>query len=132
MTDPLAGESLLDPDGSRAYLRDWKARVDRTAANTQAMSDRLAQLRITAEDGNNLVAVTIDSAGVLLDVRFTERIQRVAPDVVSRAVMSALGTARHTAAQRSREIVTDTMGPESVAARAITDRLEQQLGGVDG
>ena len=132
MTDQSADGGLLDPDGSRAYLRDWKARVDRTAANTQAMSDRLAQLRITAEDGNNLVAVTIDSGGVLLDVRFTERIQRVAPDAVSRAVMTALGTARRTAAERSREIVADTMGPDSVAARVITDRLEQQLGGGDG
>ena len=123
---------FLDPDGSREYLRDWKTRIDRTAADTQAVSDRLAQLRVTAEDDNKLVAVSIDSGGVLVDVRFSERIQRVAPDVVSRAVMSALAVARRKAAERTREIVTDTMGAESVAARAIAERLSQQLGGRDG
>jgi DNA-binding protein YbaB len=121
------GGGLLDPDGAHEYLRSWKQRIDRMAADTQAMSDRLGELRVTAEDDNDLAEVTIDATGALLDVRFTPRIQRVAPEVVSRAVMSAIRVARLTAAERSRQIITETVGSESVAGRTIADRIERQL-----
>ena len=122
-----ASPDFLDRDGARAYVRAGKSRIDRKAADTQAMSDRLAGLRVTAEDGNGIAEVTIDSTGVLVDLRLSERTQRVAPDAVSRAVMSALREARLKAAEQSRRIVEETMGSDSVAARAIADRVEQQL-----
>ncbi|MFI5938536.1 YbaB/EbfC family nucleoid-associated protein [Actinoplanes sp. NPDC051494] len=123
------GGAFLDPDESMAYLRGWKTRIDRVAADTQAMSDRLGQLRVTAEDENGFAEVTIDSTGVLVDVRFSERIQRVAPDVVSRALLNAIEVARSKAAERTRQIISDSMGSESVAARAVADRMERQLRG---
>lgn len=120
-------EVILDPDAARDYLRSWKDRVDRVAASTQAMSDQIGQLRTSATDGNGLVEVTVDSTGVLLDLKLTERIHRVAPDVVSRAVMAALREARLLAAGRAREIAVDTMGPDSLVARTIADRMQQLL-----
>src|SRR4051794_28166919 len=123
--------SLLDPDDARDYLRDWQGRIDRMAASTQVMSRRLQQLRVTAEDSNGLVRVTIDSTGALTDIEFGDRIQRVAPDVVARAVMSAVRDARRAAADRSSQIVTETMGAESVAARTIAEQVELQLRGND-
>jgi DNA-binding protein YbaB len=121
-------EPLLDPDSSREYLRDWKGRIDRAAAATQAMSERLGEMRVSAVDGNGLVEVTIDSSGVLVDVRFTERIHRVAPDVVARGVMTALGVARREAARLSREVIDETLGPESMAGRVIGERLTRGHG----
>jgi DNA-binding protein YbaB len=123
------GDGILDPDGARAYLQDWKGRIDRTAADTKAMSDRLGQLRVTGEDGNGLAEVTIDSTGALLDVRFHERIQRLAPDAVSRAVMSAMREARRRAAERSRRIIAETVGSDSVAGRTIAERMDERLRG---
>ena len=123
------GGGILDPDGAREYLQDWKSRVDRMAVDTETVSDRLRQLRVTAEDSNGLAEVTIDSTGALVDVRFSERIQRVPPDVVSRAVMGAVRAARQKAADRSRQIVLEVMGSESVAARTIVERMDQQLRG---
>jgi DNA-binding protein YbaB len=125
-------DDVLDPDSAMTYLRDWQGRVDRMAADTQAMSDRLHQLRVTAQDDNHIAEVTIDSIGALIDVRFTERLPRFGPEAVGRAVMSAVHQAKKTAAVRSREIVTETMGDQSVAGRTIADRLEHQLlGGSD-
>ncbi|MFI5890789.1 YbaB/EbfC family nucleoid-associated protein [Actinoplanes sp. NPDC051513] len=119
--------TFLDPDAADTYLQGWKARIDRMAADTKAMSDRLADLRVTASDDDGLVEVTIDSTGVLLDVRFHQRIQRAAPEAVSRALMSALRAARLKAADHTREIITETVGSESVAARTIAERVERQL-----
>ncbi|GIM89280.1 YbaB/EbfC family nucleoid-associated protein [Paractinoplanes toevensis] len=122
---------LLDPDGAAGYLRDWKSRIDRMAADTQAMSDRLGALRVTAADDNDLVEVTIDSTGVLLDIRFGDRIQRVAPDAVARAVLNALRAARQSAAASTQKIIAETVGDDSVAGRAIAERMTQQLTGDD-
>jgi len=119
---------ILDPDGAQAYLRGWKSRVDRMAADTRAMSDRLARLRVRATDDNDLVEVTIDAGGVLTGIRFTDRIARVAPAAVEQAVLAALRTARALAARQAREIVAETMGPDSVAAQTIASRIERQLG----
>ena len=127
MSDLSDGDIFLDPDASRDYLRSWKERVDQVAANTRAMSGQIEALRVRAEDRNRLAEVTIDASGVLVDLTLTERIHQFAPDVVSRAVMAALRDARAQAAARSREIAVETMGADSLAARTIADRLEQQL-----
>jgi DNA-binding protein YbaB len=98
------------------------------AADTQAMSDRLGELRVRGTDDNDLAEVTIDANGGLLDIRFTSRIQRVAPAAVEQAVMSAMRSARASAARQAREIIVETMGPDSVAAQAIAARISAQLG----
>jgi DNA-binding protein YbaB len=125
----MTDENILDPDAAGAYLEDWQRRVERKAAETQTMSDRLSALRVTTTDDNGLTEVTIDANGALVDVRFTDRIQRVAPDAVARAVMSAIHDARRKAADQSRQIVTETMGEQSIAAQAIAERVEQRLRG---
>ena len=116
---------FLDADDAASYLHDWQARIDRKAAATQAMSDRLSRLQVRAADDNGLTEVTVDSAGALVDIRFTERIQRVAPEAVARAVLAAHRNARRQAGDRSRQIVTETLGSDSVAARAIAERWER-------
>jgi DNA-binding protein YbaB len=118
---------ILDPDGAQAYLRGWKSRVDRMAADTQAMSERLALLRVRGQDDDKLVEVTIDANGVLVDIRFTDLAGRVVPSTLERAVMAAMRTARASAARQARAIVIETMGPDSVAARTIAARIERQL-----
>jgi DNA-binding protein YbaB len=118
---------ILDPDGAQAYLRGWKNRVDRMAADTQAMSDRLGRLRVRGKDDNDLVEVTIDANGALAGIHFTDRIGRVAPAAVEQAVMAAMRAARAGAARQARAIVVETMGPDSVAAQTIAARIERQL-----
>lgn len=113
---------LLDPDEADAYLRDWQDRIERMAAGTRAMSDRLGELRATGRDDNGLAEVTVDATGALVDVRLTDRVQRVAPDVTARAVLAAGRAARRRAAEQSRRIVSETTGNE-----ALAERVEQQL-----
>jgi DNA-binding protein YbaB len=108
-------------------LTAWKGRIDRLAADTKAMSDRLQGLRVTAADDNRLVEVTIDAGGALVDLRLTQRIQRVAPDVVSRTIMDTIRAARKKLADQSQEIIEETLGSESAAARAVAARVGQQL-----
>ena len=124
VSDP---EGFLDPDASRAYLQSWKEKADEAAARANAMAEQLQRLRTTAKDENGLAEVTIDSSGVLLDLKLTDRIRNYTPDAVSRAVLGALREARLTAARRAHDIAVETMGPDSLSARTIADRMRQQL-----
>lgn len=121
--------NILDPDGARERLAAWKGRIDKLATDTQAMSDRLQGLRITVSDPTGLAEVTIDSTGALVDLRLTDRIQRADPAAVAQTIMATLRAARSELADRSQEIIADTVGTESPAARAIADSVGRQLRG---
>lgn len=129
--DVPGGGGLLDPGGAMEHLAAWKGRIDQLAADTTLMSDRIQGLRATAADGNGLAEVTVDSTGTLVDLRLSQRIQRTAPDVVASAVMNAIREAKRELADRSQEIIAETVGAESPAARAISERVGQQLRGPD-
>ncbi|MEU5940095.1 YbaB/EbfC family nucleoid-associated protein [Micromonospora sp. NPDC047548] len=122
---------VLDPDSAMERLSAWKGRIDKVAADTKSMSNRLQQLRVTAADGNGMVEVRIDSVGALVDLQLGRQIQRVAPDVVARTIMNTIREAREKLADRSQEIIAETVGTESAAARAIAERVGQQLRGPD-
>jgi DNA-binding protein YbaB len=121
--------NILDPDGARERLAAWKGRIDKLAADTQVMSERLREVRVTASDPTGLAEVTVDSTGALVDLRLTDRISRVAPPEVARTIMATLGAARSKLADRSEEIIADTVGTESPAARAIAESVGRQLRG---
>lgn len=120
---------ILDPDAARERVAVWKGRADKLAAATQAMSDRLQQVRATVSDPGGLAEVTVDSAGALVGLRLTNRIQRTAPDVVAQAVMSLLQQARGQVASQSQEVIAETMGPDSAAGRAIAEQVGRHLRG---
>ena len=118
---------ILDPDGARDRLLAWKGRIDRLAADTQTMSDRLQQVRASASDPTGLSEVTVDSTGALVELRLTGRIQRMAPDVVARTIMATIAEARNKVADQSQEIIAETVGADSPAAQAIAERVGRQL-----
>jgi DNA-binding protein YbaB len=120
-------ETILDPDGAMERMAAWKGRIDKLAADTLAMSERLQDLRVTMSDRNGLAEVTVDSTGALVGLRLTERIARVAPDVVAQAIMATIGEARSRMADQSQEVIAETVGTESAAARAIADRVGNHL-----
>jgi DNA-binding protein YbaB len=120
-------DPILDPDAARGRLAAGKGRIDKLAADTQAMSERLRDLRVTMSDRNGLAEVTVDSTGALVGLRLTERIGRVAPEVVAQAIMATIGEARNRMADQSQEAIAETVGTESTAARAIADSVVRQL-----
>ncbi|HVK22116.1 MAG TPA: YbaB/EbfC family nucleoid-associated protein [Actinokineospora sp.] len=122
-------ENILEPDGARERLAAWKGRIDKLAADTQAMSDRLQAVRISVSDATGLSEVTVDSTGALVDLKLTDRIQRVAPSVVAQTILATLGEARNKLADRSQEIIADTVGADSAAGKAIAERVGKQLRG---
>ncbi|KAA5830249.1 YbaB/EbfC family nucleoid-associated protein [Saccharopolyspora hirsuta] len=119
--------NILDPDGARERLAAWKDQIEKLAADTKTMSERLQEVRVTATDPKGLVELTIDSTGALVDIKLTNRMERTAPDEVSRTIMATLAEAKNQLADRSQEIIADTVGTESAAARAISESVGNHL-----
>ncbi|GAA2133684.1 DNA-binding protein YbaB [Glycomyces algeriensis] len=125
-------DRMLDPEGSRERLAAWQGRIDRLAEDTKLMSDRLEALRVTVADSNGLVTVTVDSTGNLVDMVFSERIKRQSPEVVSRTAMETIREAKQQVAERSSAIIEATLGSDSLAGRAIAERVRGRLEPGDG
>jgi len=122
-------DRVLNPDEARERLDAWKGRIDKLAADTKAMSDRFQQLQVTRKDRDGMAEVTVDSSGSLVALRLTREIERSAPDVVAATIMSTIREAKAELAERTQEIVEETIGTESAAGRAIAERVGQQLRG---
>ncbi|PRY33333.1 YbaB/EbfC DNA-binding family protein [Pseudosporangium ferrugineum] len=122
-----ATEPLLEPGQALDRLAAWKGRIDQLAADTRAMSERLGELRVTAADDNRMVEVTVDAQGALVDIRLGRRIQQVEPETVARTIMATMREARRKTADRAQEIITETLGTESPAARAMAAQVADRL-----
>ncbi|MBM7773877.1 DNA-binding protein YbaB [Actinokineospora baliensis] len=120
-------ERVLDPDAARERMAAWKGRIDKLAADTQAMGARLREVQATAADPGGLAEVTVDSTGSLVGLRLTDRIHKTPPDAVAQAILATLRAARGQVAEQSREVIAETMGPDSAAGRAIAERVDQHL-----
>jgi DNA-binding protein YbaB len=119
--------STLNPDEARERLAAWKGRIDKLAADTKEMSDRYQQLEVTASDPRGMARVTVDSSGSLIGLRLTREIEKASPDEVASTIMRTIRAAKTELADRSEEIIAETVGTESPAARAIASRVGEQL-----
>jgi DNA-binding protein YbaB len=119
--------STLNPDEARERVAAWRGRVEKLAADTKAMSDRFKQLEVTSTDPRGMAEVTVDSTGALVGLKLTREIERVSPEEVASTIMQTIRTAKTELADRSREVIEETVGTESAAARAIADRVAEQL-----
>ncbi len=118
---------LLDPDGAHEQIARWRDRVDQMAGATQAMSDQLRDARVTTADVNGLVEVTVDATGRLVDLQLSERVRRSSPEVIAKTIMQTIALASGQMGQRAQQIIADTMGTQSPAAREIAERMMRHL-----
>ncbi|MEU6828022.1 YbaB/EbfC family nucleoid-associated protein [Nocardia beijingensis] len=79
--------------------------------------DKLAAVRCTAESADKLVAVTVDAAGVVVDVRFAPTALRSTPEQLGRSVTEASRQAARLARDQHAAII----APMVAEAGAIPD-----------
>lgn len=120
-------DGIPDPESARNRINAWQGRIDALAANTKAMSDQMQEVRVTVTDPDKMVEVTVDSTGNLVDLKMSARIHMATPGEVADTVMATIKAAKAEVAERSAEIISSTLGTESPAARALAERVRQQL-----
>ncbi|MFF3569897.1 YbaB/EbfC family nucleoid-associated protein [Nocardia jiangxiensis] len=86
-------------------------------AHLSEVQAQLAAARSTAKSADGLVEVTVDTAGVLTEVRFTPEAMRSNPDRLGRSVTEA----GREAARLAHEQVQAIIAPIAAAAEALPD-----------
>lgn len=81
------------------------------------LRDKLSAVRCTAESADKLVEVTVDAAGVIVDVRFAPTALRGTPEQLGRSVTEAGRQAARLARERHAAII----APLVAEADAIPD-----------
>ncbi|WP_067670609.1 YbaB/EbfC family nucleoid-associated protein [Nocardia miyunensis] len=86
-------------------------------AQLSEVQTRLAAARSTAKSADGLVEVTVDTAGVLTEVRFAPEAMRSNPDTLGRSVTEA----GREAARRAHEQAQTILAPIAEAAAAMPE-----------
>lgn len=110
---------LLNMEDAKERLVAWKERADRLASDTQAASEELQHLSATASDDNDIVAITLDSSGTLIDIRLSSRVQRQAPSYTEATILETYQKAKSQLAEAAAEVIKETLGTDSATGHAL-------------
>ncbi|RIV41540.1 YbaB/EbfC family DNA-binding protein [Micromonospora radicis] len=124
-----ADETALD--ATRRRLDEWEAGFAERARRAQALSARASTLTGTAHNPDRTVQVTVDAAGLLVDLRLDERIRQQSAAHTARQVLATTRAARADLLRQLSAATTETLGDDP-AGTAILDSHRRRLTGEQG
>ncbi|MEU8110845.1 YbaB/EbfC family DNA-binding protein [Micromonospora sp. NPDC048947] len=98
-------------DAAERRLDEWESSLAERAERAKTLSATMRELTGTAHNADRTVDVTVDSAGVLIDLRLDERIRQ------------------QPAAHSARQILETTTAARADLLRQVSDAVTQSLGG---
>ncbi|MEU0546756.1 YbaB/EbfC family DNA-binding protein [Micromonospora sp. NPDC005979] len=104
-------------------LDEWESSLAERAERAKTLSTRMRELTGTAHTPDRAVLVTVDSAGLLIDLRLDERTRQ---QPAARTAQQILDTTRAARADLLRQVA-DSLGDDA-SARAIIDSYRDRLG----
>ncbi len=108
-------------------MTDWAARVEQQTALTTELSERLQRARATAESPAGEVAVTVDNAGGLADLRLSEQATRLPSAELSELILATSRRAQARLAQQVADLTTSMYGTGSATASFINGAYAEQF-----
>ncbi|THV42263.1 YbaB/EbfC family DNA-binding protein [Glycomyces buryatensis] len=126
--DPSNPGKSFNAEGANARLAELQERMQQSMSATNDMAEQLGALSATGMDENGVAEATVDSQGGLVDLRYTDRAARYAPLFLARAALEANRVAKARLAERTREVIADTIGSDSEAGKAVLSSIGKRLG----
>lgn len=127
----MTGHPSFDP--GNFHLED----LDRIADEAKGVMDRLAKAENELTDvrgrgtgANGLITVVIDSKGLLETLDMDPRVMRLESHVLAKETASAFRAAHDDAQQRTREVLSETIGEELPHEHVTMADMEARLLGL--
>lgn len=124
-----ADEAALDAAGRR--LDEWESSLAERAERAKTLSARMRELTGTAHNTDRTVDVTVDSAGLLIDLRLDERTRQQSAAHTARQILDTTRAARTDLLRQVRAVTVQSLGDDA-SARAIIDSYRDRLAGDQG
>ncbi|RKN47725.1 YbaB/EbfC family DNA-binding protein [Micromonospora endolithica] len=120
-----ADEAALDATVRR--IDDWESSIAARTAQAQALSRQIQALTGNARSPDRTVEVTVDSAGLLTDLRLDERTRQHSAAVTARQILQTTLAARHDLLRQVTAITTRALGADDPTAAALVASYRHRL-----
>jgi hypothetical protein len=117
-----------DFDAAERLVDEWQSGIDTRAEQARELSARLALLSATARSADDLVTVTVGSAGDLVGLELGEGIRGRPAEETAREIVATLHAAQSALAAAVTEVTAETVGAESATGRAVIASYNGRLG----
>ncbi|SCG55472.1 hypothetical protein [Micromonospora halophytica] len=120
-----ADEAALDEATRR--LDDWESSIAERAARSKALSAQVQALTGSARSPDRTVEVTVDSAGMLVDLRLDERTRQHSAAHTARQILATTRAAHVDLLRQVTEATTRTLGVGDPTAVALVESYRRRL-----
>jgi DNA-binding protein YbaB len=100
---------------------EWQEGFERRAARAREMAARMAGLQASARSSDGLIEVTVGRSGELTDLTLSEQTRHRSAASLARAILATVADARAELADKATTVVSETIGADSEAGRAVLD-----------
>ncbi|MET7709906.1 YbaB/EbfC family DNA-binding protein [Micromonospora sp. NPDC005413] len=119
-----ADDAALDAAGRR--LDEWESSLAERAERAKTLSARVQALTGTARSPDRTVEVTVDSAGLLIDLWLDERVRHHPAASTARQILATTRAAHAHLLTQLSEVTTESLGDDA-SAQAIIDSYRSRL-----
>lgn len=120
---------MSSPDGTDPTLDldRWVADAEAMAARYQQLSVDVQRVAVSETTPDGLITVTVNSGGLVTDVRITERATGMPGPRIASGVMWAMRRAQSRIAAQVAEIMQTTVGEDTAMMDAVMNRYAAQF-----
>ncbi|MET8087463.1 YbaB/EbfC family DNA-binding protein [Micromonospora sp. NPDC005237] len=119
-----ADDAALDAAGRR--LDEWESSLAERAERAKTLSTRMRELTGTAHTPDRTVQVTVDSAGLLIDLWLDERTRQQPAARTAQRIVDTTRAARTDLLRQVAEVTAESFGDDA-SAQAIIDSYRSRL-----
>ncbi|MBQ1020113.1 YbaB/EbfC family DNA-binding protein [Micromonospora sp. D93] len=113
-------------DAAERRLDEWEKSLAERAARAKTLSATMRDLTGTARNPDRTVEVTVDSGGLLIDLRLDERIRQQPAAHTARQILETTTAARADLLRQVSDATTQSLGDDA-SAQAIVDSYRSRL-----
>ncbi|GGO31790.1 hypothetical protein GCM10011576_61160 [Micromonospora parathelypteridis] len=113
-------------DAAQRRLDDWESSLAERAERAKTLSARMQNLTGTAHNADRTVDVTVDAAGLLIDLRLDERIRQQSGTRTAQQILETTRAARADLLRQVSDVTAESLGDDA-SARAIIDSYRSRL-----
>ncbi|MEU7590478.1 YbaB/EbfC family DNA-binding protein [Micromonospora sp. NPDC049230] len=113
-------------DAAEGRLDEWESSLAARAARARTLSATMRDLTGTARNATRTVHVTVDSTGLLIDLRLDELIRQQPAAHTARQIVETTTAARADLLRQVSDAATESFG-DNASAQAIIDSYRGRL-----
>ncbi|MFF5057045.1 YbaB/EbfC family nucleoid-associated protein [Micromonospora sp. NPDC000663] len=114
-------------DAADRRLDEWETSLAERAARARALSTRLRPITGTATSADGAVEVTVDSNGLLTDLRLDERIRQQPATRTARQITDTTRAAHADLLKRVNDATVETLGAGDPTGQAVIDSYRRRM-----